>query len=137
MLPRLRAARATAAAELDAFEDHLRATILPASSGEGRLGPELFAAKLAHTMRDPSITTEHIRAEAEREFAAVRAEMVRIAREIAPHWLGDGPIPDDDGAARPGGHRRDRRRASRRRTACSTSVGRAATGSRRSAASAA
>jgi uncharacterized protein (DUF885 family) len=98
MLPRLRAARATASGALDAFEDHLRATILPASSGEGRLGPELFAAKLAHTMRDRSITTEHIRAEAEREFAAVRAEMVRIAREIAPQWLGDGPIPDDEGA---------------------------------------
>jgi len=97
VLPRLREARDTASAALDAFEDHLRASILPASSGEGRLGQELFAAKLAHTMRDPAITIKHIRAEADREFAAVRAEMVRIAREIAPDWLGDA-IPTEEGA---------------------------------------
>src|SRR4029078_1969056 len=94
----LRAARATAGAALDAFEDHLRATILPASSGEGRLRPGLFAAEVAPTIGEPAITTEHIRTEAEREFAAVRAEMVRISREIAPQWLGDGPIRHDEGA---------------------------------------
>src|SRR5204863_6095127 len=38
-----------------------------------------------------------IRERATREFDAVRAEMIRIAREIAPNWLSEGPIPDDDG----------------------------------------
>ena len=33
-----------------------------------------------------------------REFAAVRAEMVRIARDAWPAWCGDRPIPDDEGA---------------------------------------
>ncbi len=95
-LPRLRSARDAAATALAAFETHLRDDVLPASAGEGRLGPELFGRKMAHTMRDPAMTPERIREAAEREFAAVRGEMIRIAREIAPTWLGDGAVPADD-----------------------------------------
>ena len=97
VLPRLRAARAVAGAALDAFELRLRDEILPATQGEGRLGAALFAAKMTHTMQDPAMTPDRIRGRAEREFAAVRAEMIRIAREIAPAWLGDAEIPTDDG----------------------------------------
>ena len=96
VLPRLRDARTVAAEALDAFEGRLRDDILPTTSGEGRIGPELFAAKMGHTMHDPAMTPERIRERAEREFSAVRAEMIRIAREIAPAWLGDEAIPDDD-----------------------------------------
>jgi uncharacterized protein (DUF885 family) len=98
ILPRLREARTVAAEALDAFEHRLRDEILPTTAGEGRLGPELFAAKMAHTMQDPAMTPERIRERAEREFTAVRAEMIRIAREIAPAWLGDQEIPEDDSA---------------------------------------
>ncbi|HET7703961.1 MAG TPA: DUF885 domain-containing protein [Candidatus Limnocylindrales bacterium] len=98
VLPRLRAARETAAAALATFETHLRDTVLPRSEGEGRLGPELFAAKMVHTMKDPAMTPARIRERAEREYAAVRAEMVRIAREIAPDWLAGAPVPADDDA---------------------------------------
>ena len=98
ILPRLRAARTVAAEALGAFEHRLRDEILPSTAGEGRLGPELFAAKMTHTMQDPAMTPERIRERAEREFTAVRAEMIRIAREIAPPWLGDGEIPEDDSA---------------------------------------
>jgi uncharacterized protein (DUF885 family) len=96
ILPRIRAARAIAADALDAFEARLREEILPATAGEGRLGAELFARKLAHTMQDPAMTPARIRERAEREFGAVRAEMIRIAREIAPAWLGDREIPAND-----------------------------------------
>ncbi len=96
VLPRLRAARTLAAAALDDLERRLRDEVLPRTAGEGRLGPELFAAKMAHTMHDPAMTPERIRERAEREFAAVRAEMIRIAREIAPAWLGDRPVPEAD-----------------------------------------
>ncbi len=96
VLPRLRSAREVAGAALDAFETHLRETVLPATAGEGRLGSDLFAAKMAVTMRDPAMTPERIQARAEREFEAVRAEMIRIAREIAPDWLGDRPVPADE-----------------------------------------
>lgn len=98
VLDRLRAARATAGDALDAFERHIRDELLPGSTGEGRLGPELFGRKMAHTMRDPAMTPERIREQAERDYAAVRAEMIRIAREIAPRWLGDGPLPTADDA---------------------------------------
>jgi uncharacterized protein (DUF885 family) len=98
VLPRLRAARAVAGAALDEFERHLRDDLLPSAEGEGRLGAELFAAKMIHTLHDPTMTPDRIRARAEHEFAAIRAEMIRIAREIAPRWLGDEAVPDDEEA---------------------------------------
>ena len=98
-LPRLAAAAATARGRhLAAFEAHLREVVLPASDGEGRLGPELFAAKMRHTMRSETLTPERILAAAEREYEAVRAEMVRLARDLWPAWCPDRPLPDDEGA---------------------------------------
>jgi uncharacterized protein (DUF885 family) len=96
--PRLNAAAAAARSALDGFETHLRDVVLPASSGEGRIGAERFARKLVHTFRSEEVTIDSIRERAEREFAAVRAEMVRIAREIWPAWCPDRPLPDDDTA---------------------------------------
>jgi hypothetical protein len=66
------------------------------ADGEGRLGADLFTAKLRHTMQDEAITALVVRQHAEREFGAVRGEMIRIAREIAPHWLGGAPVPSAD-----------------------------------------
>jgi uncharacterized protein (DUF885 family) len=102
VLPRVRSARTVAADALDAFERHLRDDLLPVAEGEGRLGPELFAAKMVHTLHDPTMTPDRIRAAADREFHAIRAEMIRIAREIAPRWLGPDVAPpaDDDALVR-------------------------------------
>ena len=97
--PRLRAAADAARAALDAFEAHIRDVVLPASAGEGRIGGELFARKLVHTFRTDEATIDAIRGRAEREFAAVRAEMIRIAREIWPTWCPDLPVPGDDSEA--------------------------------------
>jgi uncharacterized protein (DUF885 family) len=96
--PRLRAAAAVARAALARFESHLREVVLPVSDGEGRLGAELFATKMRHTMRSEALTPERILAQAEREFDAVRAEMIRIARDIWPTWRPDEPRPDDEDA---------------------------------------
>jgi uncharacterized protein (DUF885 family) len=98
VLPRLRVAADGARSALRAFEAHLREVVLPVSDGEGRLGEALFTAKLRHTMQDEAITAARIRERAEREFHAVRAEMIRIARDIAPQWLGDRAVPDGDAA---------------------------------------
>jgi len=98
VMPRLRAARGIAADALSDFERHLREVLLPEADGEGRLGAELFAAKMVHTLHDPEMTPDRIRSRAEREFAAIRAEMIRIAREIALRWLAGEPAPDDDAA---------------------------------------
>jgi uncharacterized protein (DUF885 family) len=94
--PRLQAGAATAKAALEAFEGHLRDVVLPASEGEARIGGDLFARKMRHTMRSDDLTPARILEAAEREFAAVRAEMVRLAGELWPAWGGGRPRPDDD-----------------------------------------
>jgi hypothetical protein len=77
---------------LAAFEAHLRDVVLPASAGEGRLGPELFATKLRHTLR-VDLTPAELLARAEREYALVRAEMIRLGRELWTTWVPDRPLP--------------------------------------------
>ena len=98
VLPRLRATAEIARAALDEFERHLRDVVLPRSEGEGRIGSELFEAKTRHTMRSDALTPAVIRERAEREYAAVRGEMIRIAGEIWPQWKPDEAVPDDDSA---------------------------------------
>jgi uncharacterized protein (DUF885 family) len=96
--PRVAAAAETARAAVAGFETHLREVVLPASDGEGRLGRDTFATKMRHTMRSETLTPERIMAGAEREYVAVRAEMVRLARELWPTWCAGAPVPDDEGA---------------------------------------
>ena len=98
VLPRLRAGADTARTALAAFETHLRDVVLPKTDGEGRLGRERFARKLRHTMRSDDLTPERILAAADREFHAVRAEMVRLAGELWPAWCPDQDRPADDDA---------------------------------------
>ena len=98
LLPRLRAAADRAAEALTAIGEHLASEVAPNAAGTPILGRELFAAKLRHTLRDPEVIPEGILARAEAEYAAVRAEMVRIAREIWPRWRPGEPAPDDEGA---------------------------------------
>ncbi len=96
--PRLRSAAEVAKADLTAFDQHLRDAVLPGAEGEGRLGTELFAQKLRHTFGSDDVTIDSIRDRADQEYAAVRAEMVRIAREIWPRWIKGKSAPDDDSA---------------------------------------
>jgi uncharacterized protein (DUF885 family) len=96
--PRLDAAAGTARAALAAFRTYLRRTVLPKASGEGRLGRERFAGRLRRTFSDPAITPESVLEAAEAEYPLVRAEMIRIARELWPEWCADQAMPEDDGA---------------------------------------
>ena len=96
--PRLTAAAETARAALTAFETHLRDVVLPASEGDARLGADRFARKMRHTMRSDALTPDVILAAAEREFVAVRAEMVRLAGDLWPTWRPDDPRPSDEDA---------------------------------------
>ena len=96
LTPRIESAAAAATAALGAFEVHLRDVVLPASDGEGRLGGRLFADKLRHTLKVADASPERILARAEREYAAVRAEMIRLARSLWPIWCPGRPEPDDD-----------------------------------------
>jgi hypothetical protein len=98
LLPRLRTAANEAAATLEGMARHLAQEVVPSVSGPAELGEPLFSAKLRHTLRDPDATAAAVLARAEAEYAAVRAEMVRIAREIWPAWRSGEPVPLDEGA---------------------------------------
>jgi len=93
---RIHEAAATARSALSSFETHLRDVVLPASDGDARLGRDLFARKMVHTMRSESLTPERIMVAADREFLAVRAEMVRLARDLWPTWCPGRPLPGDE-----------------------------------------
>jgi uncharacterized protein (DUF885 family) len=96
--PRLEAGARTARAALADFETHLRDVVLPGTSGDGRLGLDLFARKLRHTMRSETLTPERIIDEAERQYAAVKAEMLRLAQASWDRWCPGVARPDDDAA---------------------------------------
>ncbi len=92
LLPRLRADAEAARAALDGFADHLRDAVIPAAAGEGRLGPDLFAAKLRHTLRI-DLTPAAVLERAEREYISVRAEMIRLARAAWSAWQPNRALP--------------------------------------------
>ena len=96
VLPRLRASVERARGEMERFERHLREEVLPRSEGEGRLGARLFAERMRHTMRSDELTPERILEQAERDYGAVRAEMVRIATELWPTWFPGTELPADE-----------------------------------------
>ncbi|HUP82853.1 MAG TPA: DUF885 domain-containing protein [Candidatus Limnocylindria bacterium] len=90
----VKAAAGPARAAVDRFETTLRDEILPRSSGEGRLGEELFAAKLRHTTAS-DLGPHELGARAQSDYDLVRAEMLRLARLVWPQWLANEPMPDD------------------------------------------
>jgi uncharacterized protein (DUF885 family) len=86
--------KATAAARnaLEAFRLALDTEIRATASGEGRLGGELFQQKLQFTLAS-DLPYRELAARARSDWAAVRAEMVRLAREQWSTWLPDEAMP--------------------------------------------
>jgi uncharacterized protein (DUF885 family) len=97
LVDRVRDAAAAAKEALAGFEAHLRDNVLPASDGEGRLGADLFAKRIRHTMRSDDLTPDRILAAAERELGAVRGEMVRLATASWETWCAGRTMPADEG----------------------------------------
>jgi uncharacterized protein (DUF885 family) len=95
--PRLEAAASDAKSALDDLRLYLVDVVLPSSEGEGRIGRELFTRRMRHTMRSETLTAERILQAADREFTAVRGEMVRLAGELWSTWRPDEPRPSEDG----------------------------------------
>ncbi len=94
--------RVTAAAEsaidaVDAFTAWLADDLLPTADGDFRLGRDLYERKFAHRLKATLGPTE-LEARASRAYGDVRAEMLRLARELWPAWIGDEPMPDDPDA---------------------------------------
>jgi uncharacterized protein (DUF885 family) len=97
--PALRDEVASAAAEaiaaVEAFTTWLRDELLPTADGDFRLGAELHAAKFRHALKT-QVTPQELERRAVAAFAEARAEMVRLARDLWPSWMGDAPMPDDE-----------------------------------------
>lgn len=88
----IEAAAGAAHAATETFRSGLDTSVRPLASGEGRLGPELFAQKLRSTLGSDR-TPEQLRERAWADFHAVRAEMVRLSRELWSTWIPDEPLP--------------------------------------------
>lgn len=95
--PRLDAAAAEAKAAVEDLRQHLVDVVLPKSEGDGRLGRDLFTRRMRHTMRSASLSPERILEAADREYTAVRGEMVRLAGELWSTWRPGEPRPSEDG----------------------------------------
>ncbi len=95
---RLEDAGRTAEAAIEDFRSFLQTELRPSSEGEGRLGRELFDRKLRHALRG-GLSSDEILARAEHEYAAIRAEMVRLAGELWPTWIPDRQPPELESAA--------------------------------------
>ena len=88
----IEAAAETGHAAVETFRSGLETSVRPQAEGEGRLGPELFAQKLRYTLGS-DLTPEQLRERAWADYHAVRAEMVRLARELWSTWIPDEPPP--------------------------------------------
>lgn len=92
----LRQAAQPARTALEQLRRVLNDDVLPRAEGEGALGQTLFQAKLRHTLAT-DLTVDELRARAERDYEAVRAEMLRLARGLWRQWLPGEPLPEDRG----------------------------------------
>ena len=87
------AAAADARTAIETFRGALDTEVRARAAGDGRLGGELFAQKLRLTLGS-DISPDELRARAWRDFHAVRAEMLRLARETWSHWFPGEPLPE-------------------------------------------
>jgi uncharacterized protein (DUF885 family) len=88
----MEAAAEAAIEALEGFRASLDTTVRARAHGEGRLGRELFAQKLRLTLGSER-TAEELRERAWADYHAVRAEMLRLARETWSTWIPAEPLP--------------------------------------------
>ena len=91
---RVTAAAEPAIAAVEAFTTWLRDELLPSAHGDFRLGRELYERKFRHRLK-ATVTPAELEKRAAVSYDEVRAEMLRLARELWPQWVGDEPMPDD------------------------------------------
>ena len=77
------------------FAAWLRDELQPRATGDFRLGPELYARKFRHALKT-DLTPDQLEDRAASDYDEVRAQMLRLARELWPAWMGEQAMPDDD-----------------------------------------
>ena len=94
---RVTAASEPAIAAVEAFTSWMRDELLPSADGDFRLGRDLYERKFHHVLK-ATITPDELEQRAAATYDEVRAEMLRLARELWTEWVGDEPTPDDPDA---------------------------------------
>jgi len=89
----LEAAATIATDALERFRQALDSDVRARASGDGRLGPDLYAAKLRHTLGS-DLTPDRLLERAWADHRATRAEMLRLARAIWSRWVPGEPLPE-------------------------------------------
>ncbi|MEJ7803099.1 MAG: DUF885 domain-containing protein, partial [Candidatus Limnocylindria bacterium] len=79
---------------VDAFIEWMRDELLPTANGDFRLGRDLYERKFTHRLK-ATVAPSELESRAARGYDEVRTEMLRLARELWPAWIGDEPMPDD------------------------------------------
>jgi uncharacterized protein (DUF885 family) len=85
--------RPDALGAVERFRATLDGQVRARARGEGRLGPELFAAKLRHTLSSAT-TPDQLAEQARRDYDLVRGEMRRVAAQLWSTWWPSDPVPD-------------------------------------------
>ena len=80
---------------VNAFAAWLRDELQPRATGDFRLGADLYAQKFRHALKTDR-TPDQLEARAASAYDEVRAQMLRLARDLWPTWMGDQPMPEDD-----------------------------------------
>lgn len=84
---------------LRGYQKWLEEDLLPRATGDWRLGMDLWARKLRHSLNS-SLTADEIGARARTEFDRVRAEMLEVARGLWPTYFAGKPLPEGPDALR-------------------------------------
>jgi uncharacterized protein (DUF885 family) len=90
------AAAETARTAIGAFSDWLRDELLPTADGDFRLGADLYAQKFRHSLKTDMAPSD-LERRAASAYDDVRREMLRLARGLWPAWVGDEPMPSEEG----------------------------------------
>ncbi|MDQ3448714.1 MAG: DUF885 domain-containing protein, partial [Chloroflexota bacterium] len=88
----LEEAAGSAREALAGFRQSLDTEVRARAQGDGRLGPELFQQKLHQTLSS-DLGHQELRDRARRDYELVRAEMVRLSRQLWPVWKPDEELP--------------------------------------------
>ena len=98
-LPELKAAAATVADELKAYQAFLEGPLRARASGDWRLGAKKFKAKLDLVL-EAGESADQVLAEARTEFDGVQRDLYMVARQLWCQYYPTNNLPPDDPAGR-------------------------------------
>ncbi|MGZ8512266.1 MAG: DUF885 domain-containing protein [Candidatus Limnocylindria bacterium] len=94
---RVEGAAEAAATAVDSYTAWLRDELLPGATGDFRLGRDLYERKFRHALKS-SASPDELELRATTAYDEVRAEMLRIARDLWPTLIGEESPPEDTDA---------------------------------------